>query len=215
MNGTFTRFDIINFLTPARRVVPAALLVLVAPAAAPWPAFGIGAAAIVMSLLAGNPFGTDELGRLDTLYATLPITRRAVVLGRYTALVLIYLAAALAATLAAMITTLAGHQAVDFVAIGAVDVAAFLVFALALAVQLPFFFSLGFTRARPMMFIPAAVLVAGAALASQTGLVVPSDLIDAASTNIAVLSVAAAAIGVAALLVSAAISAALYRHRDL
>ncbi len=215
MIASFARFDITNFVTPARRVLPAALLVLIAPVAAPWPALGIGAAAIVMSLLAANPFTADELGRLDTLYATLPITRRAVVLGRYVALIAIYLAAALAATVAAVITSMSGHRAVDFAALGAVNVAGFLAFAIALAVQLPFFFSLGFTRARPMVFIPAAVLVVAAVLASQAGLTVPPDVIGVVSRNLSAVLGGAVAIAVVALAGSAAISVARYRARDL
>jgi ABC-type transport system involved in multi-copper enzyme maturation permease subunit len=212
---SFARFDITNFVTPVRRVLPSAVLVLAVAVAAPWPAFAIGAAAIVMSLLAANPFAADERGRLDTLYATLPITRRTIVVGRYLGLVGIYLVLALAATVAAIVTTLLGHHPVDPVMLGAVNVAAFSVFAIAIAVQLPFFFSVGYTRARPMMFVPAAVLVAGSAIASQTGILNHTDLIHAVSQNLDTLWVAAPVIAVAALAASAGISWARYRRRSL
>jgi len=215
MIGTFARFDIVNFVDPVRRVLPAILLVIAVAVATPMPALAIGAAAIVMSLLAGNPFAADERGRLDTLYSTLPLGRRTVVVGRYLALVALYFGVALAATLAAIVTTALAHQPVDLAVLGAVNVGAFLVFAVAIAVQLPFFFSVGYTRARPMMFIPSAVLVAGTALAAQTGVLDHVDLVQVVSQNLAILWVAAPTIAVAALVASAGISAVRYRRRAL
>lgn len=215
MIGTFARFDIVNFATPVKRVAPAILLVLVTTVATPWPVFAVGTAAIVMSLLVANPFAADERGHLDTLYATLPITRRNVVAGRYLALVLIYLVAALLATIAAIIITLVGGHSVDVVVLAAVNVAAFLVFAVSAALQLPFFFSVGSTRARPMIFIPAVVFGGSAVLATQTGLFSRTDLVAAVSMNLGTLWVAAPIIAVAALIASIAISAARYNRRAL
>ncbi|MEO5533953.1 MAG: ABC-2 transporter permease [Pseudolysinimonas sp.] len=215
MIGTFARFDIVNFATPVRRVAPALLLVVATAVATPLPVFAIGTAAIVMSLLAANPFAADERSHLDTLYATLPINRRNVVLGRYLALVLAYLAAALIATIAAIIITLGGGHSVDVLAFAAANVAAFLVFAVSVAVQLPFFFSVGATRARPMIFIPAVVFGGGAALASQTGLLSRIDFATAISANLGIVSAAVVVIAVAALLGSIAISTVRYNRRAL
>ncbi|MEP6481595.1 MAG: ABC-2 transporter permease [Rhodoglobus sp.] len=215
MIGTFARFDIVNFATPVRRVAPALLLVLATAVATPWPMFAIGTAAIVMSLLAANPFSADELGHLDTLYSTLPITRRNVVIGRYLALVLVYLATALLASIAAIIITLAGRHDIDILALAAINVAAFLVFAVSVAVQLPFFFSVGATRARPMIFIPAVVFGGGAALASQTGLLSRIDFATVISANLGILWVAVPVVAVAALAGSIAISSVRYGRRAL
>src|SRR4051812_362197 len=112
MIARFVVFDILNFVTPVKRFAPAMFLVLVAPWAAPSPAFGIGTAAIVMSLLAANPFAADERGRLDTLYATLPVTRRGVVIARYIALMVLYVAAAALGTGAALVVQIKSGQAV-------------------------------------------------------------------------------------------------------
>ncbi|MEO8094055.1 MAG: ABC-2 transporter permease [Pseudolysinimonas sp.] len=215
MIGTFARFDIVNFATPVRRVAPAMFLVLVTSVATPWPEFAIGTAAIVMSLLAVNSFAADERAHLDTLYATLPITRRNVVVGRYLALVVMYLVVALLASIAAIIITLVGGDSVNFVVLAAVNVAAFLVFAVSVAVQLPFFFSVGSTRARPMIFIPAVVFGGGAVLATQTGLFSRTDLMVVVSKNLGAMLGAVPVIALAALIASIAISAARYDRRAL
>lgn len=215
MIAKFVLFDMLNFVTPVKRIAPALFLVLVAPFVAPWPALGIGAAAIVMSLLASNPFATDERAGLDTLYATLPMTRRSVVLGRYISLVVLYLIVASLGTVAAIVVHIKDGQVVDFRLLQLVNVVALLIFIGGLAVQLPFFFSVGFTRARFMTFIPAALLVGGAALASQLGLIHGADLIRVVSHNVNSLLLPALIIGAAALAVSVVISATQYSRRAL
>ncbi|CAN5277405.1 hypothetical protein BH09ACT2_BH09ACT2_08390 [soil metagenome] len=215
MIAKFILFDMLNFVTPVKRVAPALFLVLVAPAVAPWPAVGIGSAAIVMSLLASNPFATDERGRLDTLYATLPMSRQNIVVGRYLALVVMYLVVAVLATASTLFVQIASGDAVDFWLLGVVNVASLLIFAVGLAVQLPFFFSLGFTRARLMTFIPATLLVGGAALASQLGLIHGAQLTRLISYNLDILWPTASLLCAAALAASVVISAMRYRRRAL
>lgn len=215
MIARFALFDMLNFVTPVKRVAPALFLVLVAPIAAPWPAFAIGAAAIVMSLLASNPFAADERGRLDTLYATLPITRRGIVVARYLALMVLYVLVALLGTAAAIVVLVKEGKALDLQMLAAVNVVSLLIFALALAVQLPFFFSLGFTRARLMTFIPAALVVGGAALASQLGLLNQTDLVKDVSRNLNSLWISAPLVVAAVVAASIVVSAVRYGRRSL
>jgi ABC-type transport system involved in multi-copper enzyme maturation permease subunit len=215
MIGTFAMFDVVNFATPLKRILPPILMVLIAVVASPWPAVGIGGAAIIMSLLAPNPFAADERGRLDTLYATLPVSRRTVVFGRYVALLVLYVAVAAFATLIAIVIPLIEGESVDFALLGLVNAGSFFVFGLAIAVQLPFFFSIGFTHARPMMYIPVAVLAGGAWLAAQTGILDTVDLGTVVSVNPAVLWVTGLVLVLAALAGSAVISSERYRRRAL
>lgn len=215
MIARFAVFDILNFATPVKRVAPALFLVLVAPWAAPSPAFGIAAAAIVMSLLASNPFAADERGRLDTLYATLPLSRRGIVVGRYLALMAVYLIAAALATAAAVVIQIKSGSAPDPLLFGAVNVIALLFFAVAVSLQLPFFFSVGFTRARLLAFIPATVVVGGGALAAQFGALSATGLIDVISHNLTALWVGAPLVVAALLAASIAISSARYSRRAL
>lgn len=215
MIARFAVFDMLNFLTPVKRVAPALFLVLVAPWAAPSPVFGLAAAAIVMSLLASNPFATDERGRLDTLYATLPLTRRGIVVGRYLALFALYIVVAALGTAAAVVVQIKNGDAVDPGLFGVVNAVALMFFAIALAVQLPFFFSLGFTRARLMSFVPSAVFVGAAALASQLGFLNGPGLVDGITRNLNALWVGAPIVAAVALAASIAISAVRYSRRAL
>jgi len=215
MTGTFALFDIQNFLTPLKRVLPPMLVVVVAAIATPWPAFAIGAAAIAMSLLAANPFAADERGRLDTLYSTLPVSRRSVVVGRYLALLAVYAVVAVLATVVAIVVPLVRGEEVDYSVLLPVNLVSLVIFSVALAVQLPFFFSLGFTRARPMMYLPVAVLIGAFYLASQTGLLDRVDPAAVASGNPAVLALVGVGGSLVALVVSAVVSIARYGRRPL
>ncbi|MET4783305.1 ABC-2 transporter permease [Glaciihabitans sp. UYNi722] len=188
---------------------------LVVATLTPWPEVGIIAAAMIMSFLAPNPFAADERGHLDTLYATLPITRR-VVVGRYLALVALYLAVAVVATIAVVVIPLTKGTAIDFAAFVPVNVAGFVIFAVALAVQLPLFFIVGYTRARPLIYIPIVAFVLVAWLVSQAGILDHGAFGSAGGSLpsgwiLGLLVV----IAVAALVASAVISSARYGRRDL
>ena len=215
MTGTFAVFDIRNFFSPTKRVLPPLLLVVVAAVVTPWPAFAIGTAAIAMSLLAANPFAADERGRLDTLYSTLPVSRRGVVVGRYLALLAVYVLVAALATVVAIVVPLVRGGEIAFELLAPVNVASFVVFCVAVAVQLPFFFGLGFTRARPMMYLPIAVLIGAFYLASQTGLLDRVDPLAVASANPVGLAFAGVGGALVALVVSAAVSVSRYGRRSL
>ncbi len=214
MIAKFVLFDMRAFVTPLKRVAPALLLVVVAPTIGPSPAFGIVAAAIVMSLLSSNPFAADERGRLDTLYSTLPLSRRSVVVGRYIALLVLYIVVALLGTVAALVVLLVQHETIDAQLLVTVNAVSISFFAVALAVQLPFFFSVGFTRARLMTFIPGTLLVGGAVLASQLGLFTSVDLSQTISQNLSNLWIAAPIVA-AVVIASIAISTVRYGRRAL
>jgi ABC-type transport system involved in multi-copper enzyme maturation permease subunit len=215
MTRTFALFDMINFVTPAKKIFPALIVVAVATALTPWPVVGIGAGALIMSLLASNPFAADERGRLDTLYATLPISRRTVVVGRYLALMALYLAVAAGANVAAVIASAIQNTPLPLDVLGLVNLGSFVAFAVALSVQLPFFFSVGFTRARPMMYIPIAVLAGVAWLAGQTGMLDDVRLEPLSPSITAALGVGGVVLAIAALISSSVISSSRYARRAL
>ena len=215
MIASFALFDIANFVTPAKRVAPPLLIVAIAAIITPWPTFAIGAAAIVMSLLAANPFAADERGRLDTLYATLPLSRSAVVIGRYVSLTVIYLLVVLAANILAVAVPLTKGAEIDLWMLGMINLASVIIYALAIAVQLPFFFSVGFTRARPMMYIPVGVVAGLLWLAGQTGLVDDSDFTALQSIDPVVAVGVGVGVSVVALVISAAVSSVRYGRRSL
>jgi ABC-type transport system involved in multi-copper enzyme maturation permease subunit len=213
MITAFTRFDVRNAVTtqPRRLLIPL-LLVAVTGFVLPVPGMPMVIGAVMGSLLVSYPFQADERGHLDTLYATTPVTPRAVVVGRY----LTVLAVAAVAVLVGAATTFAvsavNHRAVDPVELGAVAVAAVAIVVLACAVQLPVYFALGYTKARPMMFVPVIVIAVGAGLLGRTDAF--DGLLDGPVPPLAPVAVAVVVGGAVLLTVSAVIAERVYRRRE-
>jgi hypothetical protein len=215
VTGTFALFDTVNFVVPARRVLPPFLAVLAVAVVTPWPVLAVAAGAVVMTLLAPNHFAADERGRLDTLYATLPVSARTVVLGRYVSLVLLYLATAVFSTGTAVVVGLVTGEPVAADVLVPVNLGAFVFFCGATAVQLPFFFALGYTRARPLVYVPVVLLSGTTWLLGQTDVFDGLDPASLASADPAVLWSAGLVLSLGLLVASAAVSTRLYRRRDL
>lgn len=212
---TFATFDVLGVTTPLKRFLPSVAAVVAAAVLAPLPALSILAAVALMVLLAPQTFAADERGRLDALYATLPISRRTVVTGRYVALVALYLALAAVATVSAVAATLAQGRPVSFTQLALVNLVCLVLFLLVIAVQLPFFFGLGFTRARPMMYIPLVVVSAGVWLADRVGLQDRLDVGALADVHPAAVAVPLALVLAAVVTLSAAVAATRYGRRSL
>ncbi|GAB2612343.1 ABC-2 transporter permease [Pseudactinotalea suaedae] len=215
MIATFAGFDLMSTTTPLTRFLPSVAAIVAAAVLTPLPAFGILAAAVLMVLLAPRTFANDERGRLDTLYATLPISRRAVVVGRYVALIALYLTLAAVGTAAAVAVTLVQDQQVSLVQLGLVNLACLAFFLLVIAVQLPFFFAVGFVRARPMMYIPVIAGAGALWLAGRLGLQERIDLDALTALHPAALVALSALALAAAVTISAVIAARQYARRSL
>jgi hypothetical protein len=215
MIAAFARFDLRNTFGQGTRVLaPLAFVALVA-VVFPLPALAVIGAVAVGSLIASGPFLADERGRLDTLYATLPVTRRHVVIGRYVTLVVLYLVAAAIASVVSLVAAGVRGAPFDGGAFVLAHAVGFLAVSVALAVQVPFFFSVGFTRARPMMYLPLAVLVAALWLTKNSGLFDHVTELRMPAASLAVAEVLAVLLGLALLVGSAAVSVGRYRRRAL
>lgn len=215
MIATFATFDLMSTTTPLKRFLPSVAAVVAAAVFAPLPAFGVLAAAALMVLLAPQTFATDERGRLDTLYATLPISRRTVVLGRYVSLIALYLMLAAVGTLAAVAVSLVQGEQVPLFQLALVNLACLVFFLMTIAVQLPLFFGLGFTRARPMMYIPLIVAAGGLWLADRLSLWEQIDLDALTALHPAALVAPLALALVATVAISATVAAQRYGRRSL
>lgn len=209
---TFTRFDLASLWAQRARLLSPVLFVVAVTLLLPLPELAALAAFAVTTLFAATPFIADERSQLDTLYATLPITRRTVVLGRYLLLLLGFVAVDLLGTGLAALGTLVRGDAVSTATLAEVQPVAFLATSVALGVQLPLFFALGYARARPMTFVPAVVLLGPLYLAYRLGWLDNLALPDLSSPL--VMSTAAVG-GLAVLALSAAASARLYARREL
>lgn len=209
----FARFDLSNLMSSPARVFAPLMFILVIGVINPLPLLTIPAAAAVVSLGAGTPFLNDERGRLDVLYATLPITKRSIVIGRYLEMLLWYVMAALLATSAMLVSAAVRGFALDPAVVALVHAASFFVVAAALAVQLPIFFSYGFTRARAMMFVPIVVVAALCSAAVGLGWGSAGFIIDIATSPLTPVVIVLG--GLAVLAISSLVAIRFYRAREL
>jgi ABC-type transport system involved in multi-copper enzyme maturation permease subunit len=210
------RFVLLDVRGLARKPwrVFAALAFLVLFSTALVPAFAVPLAAAFCVVIVSDVFLTDERGRLDILYATLPVSRATIVVGRYVTAFVVYLAAAVAGNAIAIIAPSFGGPPIGPGILALVNVAGFLVAALGLAVQLPVFFAVGYTRARFVILLPALAVLAAMTLGRKSFL--SGRLAASLTGSIPVpFVVIAVAVGVALLAVSALAARAAYRGRSL
>jgi len=131
---------------------------------------GIAMGMMHATIFASYPFIMGEKSALDALYTTLSVDRKTVVAGRYLFTLLLNLAAAaFASALAAASTIASGILKINAaLSDGGMSSAALAVLVVILVViqaaQLPLFFRLGYTRARPFTFLPFVALLAGSFL---------------------------------------------------
>ncbi|SDS66948.1 ABC-2 transporter permease [Microlunatus soli] len=218
MIATFTRFDLRNFATtqPARVIIPLAFVVVFG-ATLPVPGMPILAGAIIASVTASYSFQGDERGLLDTLYATSPISRRAVTVGRYLSALAMAAAAIGLGVITTLVLSVVRDQQLSWPLIAIMLLGSYAIVAVALSVQLPWFFAMGFTRGRPMIFIPVAVIAVAGWIAGQTGMLSgrSSSTFGAIDAPPALAVVAVLVLGTALLAASAALATRLYRNREL
>jgi len=211
----FARFDLSTTARtqPARVLLPLLFIVVLA-ATLPAPGLGIVVGAVIAAVSASIPFQGDERGRLDTLYGVAPIGRTAVVLGRYVTMIAFGIAAVGVGTVTAFVSASLRHQELPWPLVATMLLAAVACVGVSYAFQLPWFFLLGFTRGRPMIYIPVAIVAVAGFIAGRVGWLEGIGLADvlAPAPGVAALVL----IGVIALLgVSAAVSVRVYRRREL
>lgn len=212
MTSAFVGFDLRNMLT-VRSLLPL-LFVVVFGATLPVPGLPIVIGALIASVTVSTPFQTDERGDLDTLYATAPLSRRSVVLGRYVSALVFALAAVLIGTGTSLVSASVRGDALAWPLVAVMLLVALACVCVTYAVQLPWFFALGFTRGRPMIYIPVAVIAVAGFLAGQSGMLTSATPAD---FSVPTWPLAGGVIvgGIAVLVASVLVSARVYRRREL
>ncbi len=171
--------------------------------------------AVTAAFIAGALFANDEVSKLPTLYAILPLSRRRVVLSRYVELG----GTALLAALAGLGLTLSTRGIVDTASrlplttsVAATGLA-FAVVCAVISVQTPLLFALGHARAGMYSTLATVTLVLGGTWLSLQSSWLNRDgagLLASKWTGPVGL-----AVGVVVLAASAALSLRLYQRRDL
>jgi hypothetical protein len=210
----FTQLDLrVQRATLRSTLAVAALLALLTWVTAPIPPMIVAVFTFAAAIVAVEPFRSDERGRLDTLYALLPVGRAHVVWGRYLTMLGIQVAFAVVGVALALAAAAVKAMPLDGSLTGLILTAGFALNALILAIEAPVVFRMGYARARWVAFTPILVIVALVAVANASGLNLSAVVsgLPAAALPWAPLPVA----GLAALAVSALVSVRLYTARDL
>ncbi|MGM1018754.1 MAG: ABC-2 transporter permease [Actinomycetota bacterium] len=213
MITAFTRLDLSAWF-PRTQTLLTLLVVAVVGVVLPIPGMAIVAAGMVTSLMVSTPFLGDERGRLNTLYGVLPVSRSTVVAGRALSVLAYYLVAAVLATAVTVVMALVrGTQIPTDILLIAHAVALGFV-GLSMALQLPVFFRIGYSRGRFMAYAPVIVVAGGAWLLQATGAHVSFQ--DALS-GVPILAIAGvgALIALLGVVVAIVVSARVYRDREL
>ena len=207
----FLRFDLMSWLPRKQTLLPLALIVVVG-IALPVPGMAIVASAVVTSMMISAPFLADERGRLDTLYGVLPLSRRSIVVGRAIAILTYYVLASAVAVVTTWAVAIARGSTIPFEIAGISLAVGFAFIGLAMSLQLPVLFRIGYSRGRLLAYAPALV-IAGVLWVNQTLGLIEFDGEFAAPVSL----VLAAGFGIGALgfAVGAIIALRMYRTREL
>lgn len=106
------------------------------------------------TLMSINTFAVGEKNGIDTLYATLTLTRKQIVLGRYVFCYIVALAFAAVALLLGLALSLALSLPFNLAEMLAILAVCLGLFVTLQNVQLPIFFKLGYTRGRMATYVP-------------------------------------------------------------
>jgi hypothetical protein len=172
----------------------------------------------MMAVLTGSyGFSITENARLETLMATLPTSRRAVVVARFgISAAVVAVAATTGLAFEAVLSVVRG-QAWSLPVALAVLGGSLAVAGIALGVQFPVYFKLGYTRARSFGFISLAAV--GLAVAGIGLVVVKSGALDGTALpptgTLLALAAGGLLLGAAAMAVSMLVSVRIYQAKDL
>lgn len=211
MSLAFARFDLQSWLPRTQTLLPLAFIAVVG-IVLPVPGMAIAASAIVTMLLVSAPFLGDERGRLDTLYGVLPVSRRSIVVGRMLAILVLFVIAAAVANATTLIVAAVHGGSPDPQLLLIANAAAFALVGLAVSLQLPVLFRIGYSRGRLMAYAPALVIAGLAWLGQELGLLT-SDA--PAPAPVAVLVGIGFALGVLGVVVGTAVAVRQYEGREL
>ncbi|PPF43357.1 hypothetical protein C5B85_13610 [Pseudoclavibacter sp. AY1F1] len=211
MTLAFTRFDLTSWAFKKQTLLLLAFIALIG-IVLPIPGMAIAASALVTSLILSAPFLGDERDRLDTLYGVLPISRSTVVVGRALSVLLFGLAAVAVATAVTFVMAWVRNRELAPELLIVSYAAAFAIVGLAVGVQLPVLFRVGYTRGRFMVYVPVIVIAGGAWVGQAAGIL--GDQTFSALPLEGVVA-ACAAIGVIGITVGTGLAVRFYGAREL
>jgi hypothetical protein len=182
-------------------------------------ASAIGIMMVYATMISAYPFSVGGKNGIDALYVTLSIKRGTVVFGRYLfALALNFCTGMFAYifTFAALTLTQKGFNAVEsLLAVGV----SFIIFSIIQAVQIPFYFKLGYEKAKffaylPLVAFPLVVFMMSSLFKDILSLEQITSVIEWITANAVVSALAGICVWLIIIVMSIRVSFAWYRKRD-
>lgn len=116
-------------------------------------------AATIIIALAAYPFGAEEKSRLHLLQLSLPVSRRAIVAGRYIQAAVVAAVMALVSCALSFAVQLARGLSPSFGPTAAVALSSCVAALLIVAFQYPFFYRMGYMKARYLVNVPLFLVI--------------------------------------------------------
>lgn len=170
-------------------------------------------------IYASYPFAVGDKNGIDALYATLPMTKRHIVFGRYVFALCLNICIAASALAASAVLMGALGKEIMWVEILLTILICFILFSVLEAIQLPIYFRLGYARAKFLAYLPLAVFPAAAVAASAIwggggALALVQNVFLWAEENLAAAAVLVSALWVLIMVISAMLSYSFYKKRE-
>lgn len=129
--------------------------------------YGTGEPTLMISMLmmystiyASYPFAVGDKNGIDTLYATLPIAKRNIVMGRYIFSLCLNIIVGVVTLVISAILMTALRKGFDWEETFITILICFALFSILEAVQLPIYFKLGYAKAKFLAYLPLAAFPA-------------------------------------------------------
>ena len=188
--------------------------------------YGTGDTAVIVGLcmlygviFSSYPFAVGEKSALDTLYITLPVSKKQIVAGRYLfSFCLTLTALALSCILSFILMTVLGKE-FDLALTLISALVCFLLFSLIEAIQMPIYYKFGYTKAKflthiPLIAFPAATIIVSTLVGKNNLMPLVTNAMAWVEANMALTSIFAVVLWVVIMFSSAALSYRLYRKRE-
>ena len=183
------------------------------------PAASIGMCMMYSVIFACYPFSIGEKTGIDTLYATLPLTKKNIVAGRYAFTIIlnfIMLVVSLVVSIALMI---AFKKEFILFEVLLTALVCFAFFSLIEAIQLPIYFKFGDTKAKfltylPLLCFPASIVIATNLIGTDRVMPALTNVLTWVSENSLITAAIAVIIWAGLMLLSAKLSFKFYKSRE-
>jgi len=182
-------------------------------------AASIGMCMMYSVIFACYPFSVGEKNGLDTLYATLPATKKNIVAGRYTFTVILNLIMLVVGFVVSTVLLTAFGKEFGWVETLLTALICFAFFSLVEAIQLPIYFKFGYTKAKflvylPLLCFPASIIIANNLLGADKMMPLLTDMLTWVEANVVITVVIALAAWIGLMLLSAVLSFRFYKKRE-